>query len=115
MNKEFVIEETIENSIGRDEQGNPINETLFTVVSWQGRNFLYKGKFSEDTWQESIAECLNGDYRKRYDGIHGWLKFILKRTDKRLCKITDQLNELHEEANNLTELKYDIQEVGIKL
>lgn len=46
----FVIEETLTNSYMWDSEGNPVNETLFTVVSWQGRNFLYKGSFDEVNW-----------------------------------------------------------------
>ena len=109
----FIIEDTIENSIGRDTEGNPINEILFTVVSWQGRNFLYVGEFKEDEWlgDKRIAECVSGDYRERYGDIRGWLKFILKRTDKRLEKITQQRQVLKDEYDKLYDLKYNLWEV----
>lgn len=43
----FIIEEQLTNSTHRDAQGEAVTEVLFTVVSWSGRNFLYKGKFIE--------------------------------------------------------------------
>lgn len=109
----FIIEDRVENSIGRDVEGNPINEILFTVVSWQGRNFLYVGKFNEQDWQgkNRIAECVSGDYRERYGDIRGWLKFILKRTDTRLEKITEQRQALQDEYDKLYDLKYALWEV----
>ncbi|ADX87966.1 hypothetical protein [Vibrio phage JSF13] len=109
----FVIEEVIKNSIDRDTEGNPIDKILFTVVSWQGRNFLYVGKFNEQDWlgDSKIAECVSGDYRKRYGDIKGWLKSILKRTDNRLEKIMEQRQALQDECDELYELKYKLWEV----
>lgn len=109
----FIVEEELVNSIGRDSAGEPINEILFTVVSWQGRNFLYEGKFDENNWQgeSRIAECVNGDYRKRYKDLKGWLRHILKRTDNRLEKIADIREELNEESGKLWKLKENILEV----
>ncbi|UZV41241.1 hypothetical protein vBVpaMR16F_175 [Vibrio phage vB_VpaM_R16F] len=106
----FIIEETLENSIGRDSNGNPINEILFTVVSWKGRNFLYEGKFIEHDWQGNsrIAECVNGDYQQRYGGIKGWLRHTLKRTDKRINKISEQMKGLQNEYDELYDLKYKL-------
>lgn len=109
----FIVEEVLKNSVGREPNGEPINEILFSVVSWQGRNFLYIGQFIEDNWQgdSRIAECVNGDYKKRYGNIRGWLKFIMKRTNKRLDNIQNQINSLGDERDELYSLKYKIEEV----
>lgn len=108
----FKIEDQIINSVGYTQEGNPV----FTVVSWQGRNFLYVGDFVEQDWQgeSRIAECVSGDYAKRFGGIKGWLKHILKRTNKRLDKIEDQLYALQTEQSELYNLKQSIQEVGVR-
>ena len=109
----FKIEEELTNSIARDCKGKPINEVLFTVVSWQGRNFLYTGKFIEEDWQGSlrIAECVNGDYKDRYGNLKGWLKFVLKRTNKRLDKVLELQHNLNQESKQLCNLRESLWEV----
>lgn len=91
----FVIEETLTNSYMRDSEGNPVNETLFTVVSWQGRNFLYKGIFDEVNWQDNrIAKCINGNYREKYGDMRGWLHHIRKRELKNADSLRSQIKDL---------------------
>lgn len=66
----------------------------FTVTLMHGRNcnYLYYG-------ENRIAECINGDYVKRFGGIDGWLKHIKKQDSKRVDKINDQIRELTLERN----------------
>lgn len=113
----FKIEEELTNSIGREPDGTPINEVLFTVVNWQGRNFLYKGKFKEQDWLGSskIAECVNGDYKERFGGLKGWLKHILKREIKNIESYSGQIEILRYKRDISYDLKDSILQVGVRL
>jgi hypothetical protein len=106
----FIIEEQLTNSTHRDAQGEPVTEVLFTVVSWSGRNFLYKGKFIESEWQgeNKLAECVNGDYKERFGGLHGWLKHVLKRERKNVESYTHQIELLREKLEYSARLRWDI-------
>lgn len=93
MKDQFKVEETIERE----------GDVLFTVVTWktQNRNYLYKGLFDADTWQENrLSECVNGDYKERYGDAMGWLKSVWKRENKRCDKIQQQIDVLQEEMDH---------------
>jgi len=74
----------------------------FYVTRWQGRNFLYT------YFDQRIAECVNGDYYERFGGLSGWLRHILKRSQKRLDKVEDTIEQLEDEQDYLNDLVHRI-------
>ena len=90
-----------------------IEESLYNFrVTTEGcpeRNYLY--------WNDNrIAECICGDYKKRFGGIGCWLKFIgNKRNCKRLKKINEIIKNLENERAYLGSLTWDIKKATLKL
>lgn len=97
----FTVEETITDSVTGD--------ILFTLVTWQGRNFLYQGNFTEISWQQNrIAECVNGDYVNRYKNINGWLSSVNNREKKKNLSLRDRIINLQLELETCDKLINDI-------
>jgi hypothetical protein len=110
MKNVIVVEESLQNSIGRYESGEPLNEVLFQVIKSCGNYYLIKGVHNPKTYyHDSIAVC-RSEYRETHGGIKGWLKKIHKKESVRVSTISEKLYELQRESENRQELMCAIRE-----